>query len=135
VILPLLIALAGSGAVADHVALKVADPARSVGFYHQYFGLQQIRVEVNGPVKWMQAGPIELHLIGGRTEPSSAPIDVHLALRVTDLDALIARLDADHITWSDSAHHVHQEQVRNDKVRQIYLQDPDGYWVEVNQKP
>ena len=23
-------------------------------------------------------------------------------------------------------------QVRPDKVQQIYLQDPDGYWIEVN---
>ena len=29
----------------------------------------------------------------------------------------------------------HSPQVRSDGVRQIFIQDPDGYWIEVNDAP
>lgn len=121
---------------ADHLALHVADLERSVAFYTRYLGLQPMRAAARiNTVRWLQAGSFELHLIGGRTKPIDVPIDVHLALRVQDLDAVMKRLDADKIAWSDSDKNPRVTQTRRDGIRQIYLQDPDGYWLEVNELP
>ena len=121
---------------ADHLALHVADLERSVAFYTRHFGLQPMRSAARiNTIRWLQAGSFELHLIGGRTKPVEVPIDVHLALRVQDLAAVMARLNADKIPWSDSDKNPHVTQTRRDGVRQLYLQDPDGYWVEVNELP
>jgi len=125
-----------TGAIADHLALHVADLDRSAAFYTHYFGLQPIQAAARiTTVRWLQAGPFQIHLIGGRTKPVDVPIDVHFALRVQDLSAIMARLDADKIAWSDSDKNPHVTQMRRDGVRQLYLQDPDGYWLEVNEGP
>lgn len=55
----------------------------------------------------------------------------HFALACADLDALIARLDALHGSWTDMTGH-HAVQMRPDRVRQIFVQDPDGYTIEIN---
>lgn len=121
---------------ADHLALHVADLERSETFYTRYFGLQPMRAAARAnTMRWLQAGSFELHLIGGRTKPVDVPIDVHLALRVQDLDSIMKRLDADKIAWSDSNKNPRVTQTRRDGIRQLYLQDPDGYWVEVNAVP
>jgi len=121
---------------ADHLALHVADLDRSVAFYTRYFGLQPMQAAARiSTIRWLQAGSFELHLIGGRTKPVQVPIDVHLAFRVQDLAAVMARLDADKIAWSDSDGNPHVTQTRRDGIRQLYLQDPDGYWLEVNELP
>ena len=123
-------------AVADHIALHVSDLDRSVTFYTRYFALQPIPAAARiTTVRWLQAGPFQIHLIGGRTEPVHTPIDVHFALRVQNLSDIMTRLDADRIAWSDSDNNPHVTQMRRDGVRQIYLQDPDGYWLEVNEGP
>jgi len=31
--------------------------------------------------------------------------------------------------WAGSSK---EPQLRPDKVKQVYLQDPDGYWIEIN---
>ena len=121
---------------ADHLALHVSDLDRSQSFYTRYFGLQPMRAPAPGNImRWLQAGSFELHLIGGRTRPVDVPIAVHLALRVQDLDAVISRLESDKVTWSDSDKNPRATAIRGDGIRQLYLQDPDGYWIEVNEVP
>ena len=122
--------------VGDHIALQVADTDKSANFYMRYFGLRPIPAAARiTTVRWLQAGPFQMHLIGGRTKPTNIPIDVHFALRVADLNAVITHLDQDKVSWSESDHNPHATQTRRDGVRQIYLQDPDGYWIEVNELP
>ena len=41
-------------------------------------------------------------------------------------------LDDLNIKYGNWAQTTKTPQVRPDKVKQIYLQDPDGYWLEVN---
>lgn len=123
-------------AKADHLALHVADLDRSVTFYTRYFGLHPIPATARiGTMRWLQAGAFEVHLIGGRTDPVTVPIALHFALRVQDLSSVIAKLDADKVPWSDSNKKPRVTQTRLDGVRQLYLQDPDGYWIEVNELP
>jgi lactoylglutathione lyase len=117
----------------NHVALNVADLDVSVAFYSDVFGLEEIPAAAKGR-RWMSLGKgIELHLLGGRTAPVADNRSVHLALTSDNLDPIIQRLKARGIAWSDFAGAPGAvATVRTDGVRQIFLRDPDGYWIEVN---
>jgi len=46
--------------------------------------------------------------------------------------AFTKHLDEHKVKYGNWAQSSKEAQVRPDKVKQIYLQDPDGYWIEVN---
>lgn len=124
-----------AGARADHLAIHVANLDASLDFYERMFGLERLPTGPNLNVRWMRAGSFELHLIGGRTAPHGLPGEVHFALRVDNLNSLTERLDREKIAWGDFAGTERKAQSRFDGVRQIYLRDPDGYTIEVNELP
>ena len=117
----------------DHLALHVADLAVSVAFYSDVFGLEEIPAAADG-TRWLSLGKgVALHLVGGRSAPVADVRAVHLALAGDNLDPILLRLRERRIPWSDSAGTLGVvEHGRSDGVRQIYLRDPDGYWVELN---
>ena len=124
--------LSGPTAVADHIALNAADADASAAFYQRAFGFEDVPTKLPN-TRWLDMGNgLTLHLIGGRTAPVSPNRVVHFALRTADLDRSIAYFDASGITWSDFVGKPRNIQTRFDGVRQIFVQDPDGYWVEVS---
>ena len=55
-----------------------------------------------------------------------------MAFSVASVDRFIQHLDAvgqKYGNWNISAKSI---QLRPDGIKQIYLQDPDGYWIEIN---
>lgn len=122
-----------SAARFDHLALHVADVAKSVAFYRRHFGMSEIPAPVIGP-RWLSlGGAAALHLIPGRTAPVVDNRNAHLAVAVGDFDAMLGRLRADGVTFTDFRGNAGViNRVRGDGVRQIFLRDPDGYWIEVN---
>lgn len=119
----------------DHVALFVADTRKSVDFYAGVFGLAEIPSPFppGGP-RWMIfAGGLELHLQPGRKDPVTSPRRVHFAVTVPSLEPVLAALRSRNIMWVDAADRPGMiSHTRTDGVQQIFFQDPDGYWVEVN---
>lgn len=86
-------------------------------------------------MRWLGSDSFQLHLIPGRTKPVDAATDTHFAFRVANLSDELRILDENHIAWSNSDGAAHQVTTRVDGVLQAYFQDPDGYWIEVNQAP
>ncbi len=131
---PVVTAPAAPAAVGlDHAALHVADLGASVAFYQEVFGLEEIPAPGDPTViRWLGLGPAQLHLIhyDGAVPPTTKA--VHFALRVADLDALVATVAALDVPYSDWPGVAGAVSVRGDGIRQIYVQDPDGYWIEVN---
>jgi lactoylglutathione lyase len=117
----------------DHIALHVADLDASVVFYSGVFGLQEIPAAAKGR-RWMSLGKaVQLHLLGGRTEPVIDNRSVHVAFTSDNLEPIMQRLKDRKIQWSDFAGSQGTVgTVRTDGVRQIFFRDPDGYWIEVN---
>ena len=121
----------------DHVAIYVKDVQVSAAFYKDVFGMAELQVPFRGvtiPVKWMDMGHgVALHIVGGRQERVAQSKWEHLALACGNMDATIRRLNAKGIPWA-SMDGQKAPQVRPDGVRQIFVQDPDGYWIEVNDR-
>ena len=118
---------------ADHLALHVGDQDASVAFYQGAFGLAEIHAPVDGPRWFDLGGGMSLHLIPGRTDPISVTKSVHLALRVPSIERVTSFLSANGIAWGDWGGTAGAVTLRPDGVRQIYVRDPDGYWLEINQ--
>lgn len=120
-----------TAAQAEHVAIQAADLDRSAAFYRDAFGLRVIPTPLKNR-RWLALGSgLALHIHDGRAALKPSNRGEHLALHVDDLATVTRWLDRHHILWTNSAGEPRTMQVRFDGVRQIYLQDPDGYWLEV----
>jgi lactoylglutathione lyase len=117
----------------DHTTLHVQDLQKSAAFYEKFLGFERIP----DPFKddkhlWYRIGAHQqLHVVGGATEPVRDDMEQHLAFRVASVPDFIARLDSAHIPYRNFAGE-QKVTLRPDGVHQIYLQDPDGYWLEIN---
>ena len=118
----------------NHNALSVTDANRSAAFYKNVFQLTEItnRTQMDG-IRWISLGEgKELHLVSIIKEPVTINKAVHFALNTNNMDGLVKRLKELKIAYSDWPGKPNTVTIRADGVKQIYLQDPDGYWIEVN---
>ena len=74
----------------------------------------------------------ELHLISTINEPFTINKAIHFALTTPDFDSFITQLKSHNISFSDWPGISNKITIRADGIKQVYLQDPDGYWIEVN---
>jgi lactoylglutathione lyase len=82
---------------------------------------------------WLSIGErAALHLIAGATTIAEQDMDVHIAFRVESVDEIVSRLKQAQVGYYNAKRETGKITVRPDGVKQIYFQDPDGYWIEVN---
>ena len=111
----------------NHVAIHVADVARSGMFYREVLRLESLpRPAFDFPGAWFRLGSTqELHLIGRRIE-SVPPVNRnnHFALRVDDIAAWEKHLAAVRADFQP-------RKLRPDGAWQIFVRDPDGHFIEL----
>ena len=118
----------------NHLALSINDVDGSAEFYKDVLGLKEItnRTKMEG-IRWFSLGEgKELHLISILKESVTINKAVHFSLTTPDFDAFIKTLDTRNITYSDWPGTEGKINIRADGIQQIFFQDPDGYWIEVN---
>jgi lactoylglutathione lyase len=118
----------------NHLALSVKNVDRSADFYKKVLNLPEItnRTKMEG-IRWFSLGDgKELHLISILKENVAINKAVHFALTTVDFDAFVSTLDKMKIEYSDWPGAPHKVNMRADGIKQIYFQDPDGYWIEIN---
>ena len=118
----------------NHLALSVKDVDRSAEFYKNVLSLQEItnRTKMDG-IRWFSLGENkELHLISILKETFTINKAIHIALTTSNFDEFAKRLDRLKIVYSDWPGTPGKINLRADGIKQIFFQDPDGYWIEVN---
>jgi lactoylglutathione lyase len=118
----------------NHAALSVKEVNTSADFYKNVLNLTEItnRTKMEG-IRWFSLGDNkELHLISTIKENVTINKAVHLAMTTSKFDDFIITLDKFNIMYSDWPGSVHKINIRADGIKQVFFQDPDGYWIEVN---
>ena len=130
----LLLTLSGSAQITvsgyNHVALSVKDMEASARFYRDIIGLEPIPVPENMKAirSWFRVAPgQELHLLAGRVFPvtNNDPNMAHFSLTIADADPVEQFLKSKGLPYL--------RQKRFDGAWQIYVADPDGYFIELNE--
>jgi lactoylglutathione lyase len=118
----------------NHVALYVYNLEKSVAFYKKVMQLQEIPEPFkDGKHVWLKTGEhSQLHIIQGATSVKEQDINSHLAFSVKSFEKFIDNLEKHKIKYGSWKGDTKEPTVRPDGVKQVYLQDPDNYWLEVN---
>ena len=121
-------------ATLNHTAIYVVDAQKSVVFYKQILGLDTIPEPFHdGKHAWFRTGPgLALHIIEGAPAKKEYYKNQHTCFSVGSVQNFITLLQKNNITWEDRDGTKMAVTTRLDGVKQIWLQDPDGYWIEVN---
>jgi catechol 2,3-dioxygenase-like lactoylglutathione lyase family enzyme len=116
----------------NHVGLAVKDLKTSVAFYREIIGLSPLDVPDNllAIRRWFKIAPgQELHLLLGRENPvaNNDKNGSHFSLSIptNSADGIEAFLKEKNVPY--------HRQKRFDGAFQIYVTDPDGYVIELNE--
>lgn len=113
----------------EHIALHVVNIERSNHFYGKLLGLKQLErpnFPFNGSWFELDEG-LQLHLIEGMNyQPHSGNRGNHFAFIVKDAVELEKELAAQGVE-------IVVNKLRVDGIRQLFVKDPDGYFVEFNE--
>jgi len=120
--------------VFNHMALYVVNLKMSINFYHGILGLDTVPEPFkDGKHAWFSLGhPYTLHVIEGADEKKSYFRSNHFCLSVPSLEAFTKVLEKNKVAYVNTKGEINAVTIRPDGVKQIYFQDPDGYWIEMN---
>ena len=112
-----------------HTSFTVRDLARARRFYEDVLGLEQIeRPDLGLPGVWYGIGDAQIHLIEmpaggepGSRAPGLTPLAPHTAFAIDDYAATLAHLRAHDLPVIETS----------PEMGQMWVQDPDGYVVEL----
>ncbi|MEQ8242915.1 VOC family protein [Fulvivirga sp.] len=118
----------------DHTAVVVTDLDKSVAFYKDILQLKEIKAPGDKEkIRWFTLGNFDqLHLIKADEMPDIKTRSVHFSLNTQNFDAFVASLESKGVIYTDWPGENFKQSKRPDGVRQVYIQDPDGNWIELN---
>lgn len=112
-----------------HVSVHAHDLDESARFYESFFGMEEIpSPDFPFPVRWLRVGRLQLHLFQSE---SPAPQGHHFGLDVDDFEAVYSRAKEADVRIEEGYFSKIYE--LPDGAVQMYLRDPAGNMVEVNQ--
>jgi catechol 2,3-dioxygenase-like lactoylglutathione lyase family enzyme len=116
----------------DHINIATLRLEETRAFYVEVLGLTQgFRPPFPSDGYWLYAdGHPVVHMQTSTAEigPSQASALNHFAFDVTDLDAMLARLDAHQVPYEATC-------VPGSAIRQAFFLDPNGVRIELNFRP
>ena len=121
-------------ALLNHVAIFVVDLEKTRTFYNEMFQLDTIPEPFHdGRHIWYSIAPgVAMHVIQGAEKPKEYFLNNHTCFSVPSVDEFVAKLKARNLPWFNSKAVKGEITTRVDGVKQIWVNDPDGYFIEVN---
>jgi lactoylglutathione lyase len=118
----------------NHIAFSVNHLEKSRIFYQEIIGLDTIPEPFHdGRHVWFSVSEgAHLHLIQNPPPIVVPSKNTHLCFSVPDIKKFVATLQKRRIQYEDWPGKQSAITTRADGIHQIYLQDPDGYWLEIN---
>jgi len=121
----------------DHYTILVKDVEKSGEFYKNILKFKEKETpwgdDLPLPVLFFDIGNNqELHITENKKVSIKLHKIIHFAFTVKDFDGYIKFLNEKGIEYGDWSGKNKKFQTRIDGVKQIYFQDPDGYWIEIN---
>lgn len=118
----------------NHIAVHVSDLKISMDFYQNILALEEIEEPFkDGLHAWYDiGGGGALHLIEAPEIPADFSKVNHLCFSIPDMEGFIENMKAKKYPFESWAGVKGEVTNRVDGVKQIYIQDPDGYWLEIN---
>lgn len=124
---------AGMRIALNHIAVYVHDLRVSTDFYDSVIELKKIPEPFkDGLHTWYSIGTSQLHLIQGAEKNVARNKNDHLCFSVPSIEEFIVRLNKHKVKYSNWDGAENQVTTRVDGIKQIYFQDPDGHWIEIN---
>lgn len=118
----------------NHIAISVKNVDKSIAFYQKVLQLKEIKNTAStSKTRWLSLGEgKQLHIIPRPDAIIKTNKAVHFALSTANIASFIQHLKELKIEYSDWRGTPNKDYVRNDGILQVYFQDPNGYWIEVN---
>ncbi|MBL31057.1 MAG: glyoxalase [Flavobacteriaceae bacterium] len=117
----------------DHLAIGVKNIDSTGEFYKNILELKELE-NPSANQRWFDFGDkFELHLVEGVHMEKKIKTN-HIGLTVssmTDMMELLKKKNINFESWNGKRNTF---ELRWDGVKQIYFQDPEGNWIEINQK-
>lgn len=119
----------------NHIAISVHDVDASIEFYQKVLQLKEIEnTASDSKTRWLSFGDgKQLHLIPRPNAEIKTNKAVHFALATSEINSFVETLKSLNIDFSDWRDTPNKDYIRKDGIKQIYFQDPDGYWIEINE--
>ncbi|GAB7257591.1 VOC family protein [Polaribacter sp. OB-PA-B3] len=118
----------------NHIAISVQNVTTSIEFYQKVLSLKEIKnTASNSKTRWLSLNEgKQLHIIPRPNLEVKTNKAVHFALSTAQFGSFISHLNDLNIEYSDWKDTPTKDYLRKDGIKQIYFQDPDGYWIEIN---
>ncbi len=118
----------------DHIALLVRDLEETRDFLTRVLGIRQIANPMGGTeILWFEIGSgHRFHVQAGDISRTHVEKRTHFALSAPNLDAVLAHFEAAGVTYTDMKGTPGAVNLRLDCMRAVFVQDPNGYWFEIN---
>ena len=119
----------------DHQALPVNNLKITGDFYRDILGFKDIPtlVGTKDSHRWLaNYEGKEIHLIFSNDEIQKTPKQIHMAFSPLDFEKFINHLKMNNVVFTNYKLKTGAVQVRKDGIKQLWIRDPQGYWIEIN---
>lgn len=118
----------------DHIALLVRDLDETAKFLTEVLQVRAIPNPMGGTeIRWFEFGNGQrFHIQAGDLSRTHVEKRTHFALSAPDLDAVLDHFRALGIPFSNMKGDLGEVNVRPDGMRAVFVEDPNGYWFEIN---
>lgn len=118
----------------NHLAIYVVNMKQSARFYQELFQFDTIPEPFHdNKHAWFSIAPgVALHIIQGAPQPKEYFLNNHMCFSVAKTADYVEMLIQKGIPYYNSKGEKGQITTRIDGVKQVWINDPDGYFIEIN---